>query len=186
MTKLPQCNGWRPTPSDILEAIQRAEAGVADLQGIANQVKLKRKFTLDGRLVGDIGELLLCQDFDVLPDKKSKGHAHDLMGRCKGQEIAIQVKLRRVAKTGDIEFKYQPQCLVVIQMKMDWSEWRIVYNGPGNVVHAEGITVLPDSHRIMRNGERVTIPLTIASLEKAASRLSASCLCLENKKPSQS
>ncbi|MBI4027997.1 MAG: hypothetical protein HY360_23635 [Verrucomicrobia bacterium] len=66
-------NHWRETPQNVLAALRKAEEGVADLQAIAKAHGLRRQFTLDGRLVGDIGELLLCPDFKVLPAQKPSG-----------------------------------------------------------------------------------------------------------------
>ena len=170
--------GWRETPKNVLEAIRKAEAGVFDLQTIANAIGLKRKFTLDGRLVGDIGELLLCSDFKVLPGEKSDGHAHDLVGENRKGRVQVQAKLRRATKGGRIEFKYQPECLVVIECSEDWSRWRIIYNGPGNVVTAEDIQVRQNDRRIFRNGQRHMVYLSRPHLVQAAGRLSTDALIL--------
>jgi hypothetical protein len=169
---------WRDLPQPVREAVQKAEAGVADLQAIANAIGLKRKFTLDGRLVGDIGELLLCPDFKVLPGEKPNGHAHDLIGESLAGRVQVQVKLRRRAKGGRLEFKYQPECLVFIECSDDWSRWRIVYNGPGNVVTEPGIEVRPDDCRILLNGEPHLVYLTRARLEAAATAILPTDICL--------
>lgn len=174
----PATDRWRETPKNVLEAIRKAEAGVADLQAVANAIGLKRKFTLDGRLVGDIGELLLCPDFKVLPSEKPDGHAHDLVGETQTGRVQVQVKLRRATKGGRIEFKYQPECLVVIECSEDWSRWRIIYNGPGNVVMAENIQVRQDDRRVLRDGQRHTVYLSRPHLALAAGKLSTDVLFL--------
>ncbi len=99
---------WREKPKEITAAVRNAEAGVADLQAITNGCGLKRKFTLDGRLVGDIGELFLCADFSVLPKEMPDDHAHDLVAQAGSDRIQLQVILRRATKGGRIEFKYLP------------------------------------------------------------------------------
>jgi hypothetical protein len=170
-------NDCRDTPQAIREAVRKAEAGVADLQAIANAIGLARKFTLDGRLVGDIGELLLCPDFKVLPGEKPDGHAHDLVGESIEGRVQVQVKLRRATK-GRIEFKYQPQCLVVIECAVDWSQWRILYNGPGSIVTEEGIEVRPKDRRILRDGEPHLVYLTRSRLKAAATAMLATDLFL--------
>ena len=174
----PKTDGWRQTPVAVLEAVRKAEAGVVALQEIAHSYGLNRKFTLDGRLVGDIGELLLCPDFKVLPDHKPDGHAHDLVGEALSGRVQIQVKLRRATKGGRIEFKYQPECLVVIECAEDWTRWRILYNGPGTVVTAEEIEVRPEDRRILREGRPHTIYLTRPHLRLAADKLTAGGLAL--------
>ena len=173
-------NDWRDTPNVFLEAVQKAESSVANLQFIAKSLGLERKFTLDGRLVGDIGELLLCKDFKVLPSEKPDGHAHDLVGECDANRVQVQVKLRRATKEdGRIEFKYQPQCLVVIECSQDWRQWRIVYNGPGTVVTENGIELRPKDRRILRNGARYIIRLSRQQLRDAAHALTPGTLRLE-------
>jgi hypothetical protein len=163
---------WRETPQGVREAVQKAESGVADLQAIADTFGLKRKFTLDGRLVGDIGELLLCADFEVRPAERPDGHAHDLVGESTEGPVQVQVKFRRATR-GRIEFKYQPQCLVLIECKPDWSQWRIVYNGPGNVVRTKGIKVRKKDRRILLRGEPHLVYLTLQRLRDAADGLPA-------------
>ncbi len=50
--EIPAGGHWRPTQPEILKAVRKADQGVGDLQKIADSVKLKRDFTLDGRLQG--------------------------------------------------------------------------------------------------------------------------------------
>jgi hypothetical protein len=176
--KTPATDGWRQTPEAVLEAVRKAETGVAALQEIAHGYGLNRKFTLDGRLVGDIGELLLCPDFEVLPDHKPDGHAHDLVGEARAGRVQVQVKLRRATKGGRIEFKYQPECLVVIECAEDWSKWRILYNGPGSVVTEEEIEVRPEDRRILREGRPHTVYMTRPHLRLTAEKLTAGDLSL--------
>ncbi len=181
--KTPPAGGWRETPGAVLKAVQKAEAGVADLQKIACGHGLRRSFTLDGRLVGDIGELLLCPDFKIFPGQKPDGHAHDLVGESPTGKVQVQVKLRRATKGGRIEFKYQPECLIVIECSEDWSRWRIVYNGPGTIVTDQNIEVRSEDRRILRNGARHVVWLDRVRLETAASAVAVTDLRLVSRAP---
>jgi hypothetical protein len=171
-------NDWRKTPERVYKAVHQAEAGVAALQGIAGEVGLERKFTLDGRLVGDIGELLLCSDFRVIPDQKPVGHAHDLVGESFDGLVQIQVKLRRATRGGRIEFKYQPECLVLIECSEDWSKWRILYNGPGSIVAEHSVEVRPSDRRLFKKGDKCLIYSSKNVLQIAGQNISKSDLQL--------
>jgi hypothetical protein len=128
---------WRKMPKDILQVMQSLQKSVSRLGKIGQKDGLKRAFTLDGRLVGDVGELLVARHYQIVPHKKTKGHVHDLYGMVGKKELGVQVKLRRASpKSSSIEFKSIPQMLVVIECSPDWSLWRIVYHGSGKVLNS--------------------------------------------------
>ena len=157
--------GWNDTPTDILNAIKRAQAGVSELQKLGTASGIDRKFTLDGRLVGDIGELVVARHFKIVEHEKPPGHAHDLYAMIGSKKLGVQVKLRREAKTGKIEFKYQPQVLIVLDFKKDWSQWRIVFHGSGTLIAHNGITIGENSR--LKNGKTPTqLGLSLAELER--------------------
>jgi len=178
MHSFPEEERWRPTPAKILAAIRKAEAGVATLQNLGKKHGLMRKFTLDGRFVGDIGELLLCPAFRITPSEKPDGHAHDLVGESDRGRIQVQVKLRRASKRQRIEFKYKPECLVVIECTEDWRQWRIVYHGPGDVICGEGIEI-DAQRRLLKDGAKHILGLSMADLQKAQRQLAGDALRLE-------
>lgn len=166
---------WKKTPEDILNAIKKAEVGVEALQRLANAEKLDREFTLDGRLVGDIGELIVARHFDVL-EEKPKGHAHDLLAHINGKKLGVQVKLRRkTTRSGKIEFRRKPDILIVIQMSENWGEWRIVYHGSGDILFKIGAKcVLPitanNEGRFMQGNSKADLKATFEDLEKNSCR----------------
>lgn len=125
---------WWKTPQDILQVLLTLEQSVSELEKIGHKDGLKRKFTLDGRLVGDVGELIVARHFRIVPNKKPEGHTHDLFAKIGKREYGVQVKLRRAAGNAKILFKSIPEILVVIYFKRDWSEWRMAYNGPGRIL----------------------------------------------------
>lgn len=153
---------WNRTPTDIWEAINLAQKGVAKLQKIGDALGIKRKFTLDGRLVGDIGELIVARYFKI-ENAKPKGHAHDLCAKINGKEVGVQVKLRCQAR-GKVGFKYRPQVLIVLEFTEEWSKWRIVFHGSGKVIRGKDITVGAD-HRLMKEGRATIAWLSLKAFE---------------------
>jgi len=91
------------------------------------------KFTLDGNLVGDIGEAIAIQDFGFtkLPPG-TKGHDF----KAKGGKL-VQVKTTQKTK-GGVGLGLTKQTfehLVVIQLT-EAGEYRILYDGPGDHIDA--------------------------------------------------
>jgi hypothetical protein len=165
---------WNDTPSDIRKAIKRAEAGVAQLRKLSLASGIERKFTLDGRLVGDIGELIVARHYHIVPNAKPKDHAHDLYAMVHGRKLGVQVKLRREA-TGKLEFKHQPEVPIVLQFSKDWSRWREVYHGSGSVVARNGITV-DKNHRLKKGGRATTLGFSLEELRRQRPRRESSKL----------
>lgn len=175
--------GWNDTPTDILNAIKRAQTGVSELQKLGSASGIDRKFTLDGRLVGDIGELVVARHFKIVEHEKPPGHAHDLYAMIGAKKLGVQVKLRREAKTGKLEFKYQPQVLVILKFKKDWSQWQIVFHGSGRVIAGDGVTVAQD-FRLKQGTKSVTLNFSLAELERQHQTRKYSKITLEPKSPS--
>jgi hypothetical protein len=172
---------WRATPPDILSAIRTTEKGVERLQWLANAEELHRKFTLDGRLVGDIGELVVFRSFKDIQTTKTTGHVHDLIALINRKEVGVQVKLRRAGKTAKLEFKSRPEVLLALQFDEDWSRWRVVFNGSGAVLKEKGVTL--DGERRFRRG-RINTVIALSLNELAAAHLGGkySSPCLKQKK----
>jgi hypothetical protein len=153
---------WRPTPPDILAAIQRLEEAVGHLTVLGKSIGLDRKFTLDGRLVGDIGELIVARHYEVVKHDKPKGHAHDLFAMVDGKKVGVQVKLRREAD-GGFEMKFLPDVLIVLQFQGDWTRWREIYHGSGTVLLRDGLAVDADG-RFLENGAKTAVEFTMDQL----------------------
>jgi len=151
---------WRETPEDILTILQEMEKSVAKLRELSVAAGMKRNFTLDGRLVGDIGELLVARHYEIVRNEKPKGYAHDLYAVVGGVRRGVQVKLR-CEGGGDLEFKYGPDILIVLECSRDWTQWREVYHGDGSVVVGDGQSVGKDL-RLYKSGKRA---VTTFSLE---------------------
>ena len=87
----------------------------------------KKKFTLDGRLIGDIGEALVGEDYDLeLFDRLEKHHdAQTPYGR--------KVQIKATMKDSlTFPADHIPEYYVGIKIKPDGS-YTEIFNGPGSV-----------------------------------------------------
>lgn len=83
------------------------------------------KFTLDGKLVGDIGEFYAVEHYALrlLPPGS---HTHDARAR-----DGRRVQVKATQKPQGISLDTQPELLLVLLLKQDGS-FEEIYNGPGS------------------------------------------------------
>ena len=98
-----------------------------------------RKFTIDGHLLGSIGEVIVAEAYglDLLPNSTEKHDAISMIGQY------IQIKATQINK---ISVSSEPEYLIVIQILSDGS-WSEIYNGPGNLVW-------DNVGKVQKNGQR--------------------------------
>ncbi|MCR2834075.1 DUF6998 domain-containing protein [Parerythrobacter lacustris] len=134
-----------------------------------------RKFTLDGRLVGDIGEIVAVLNFDIILDAtptslyRSSRPEYDATTRCGSHNIQIKATFQDA-----LTFKNPNGLFLGIKLFHD-GRHEVVYNGPAVHIfdefqHRRGIGVkllrFPNwKLRAIeeRYPERLTIPRIIAS-----------------------
>jgi len=89
-----------------------------------------RKFTLDGHLVGSIGEVIVAEEYnlELLPQSTK---THD----AKSKDRLVQIKLTQV---NQVELRSEPEHLIVHKLLPDGTSEKI-FNGPGSIVWASGI-----------------------------------------------
>lgn len=88
-----------------------------------------RKFTLDGHLVGSIGEVIAAYMFDLELNPAST-IAHDAICPA-GRRVEIKFTQGRT-----VAIRHQPDHLLVLQRapgSLDGNTVRVVYNGPGEL-----------------------------------------------------
>lgn len=87
-----------------------------------------RKFTIDGRLVGDIGEVIAWLDYDLEIDKISRAthDAHTSDGR--------QVQIKATFKD-KLTFRKTPDFLLGFKLFEDGC-YQEIFNGPGHLIYA--------------------------------------------------
>jgi len=115
-----------------LDALYEASEG---LEGIF----VGRKFTLDGHLVGSIGEVVAAYMFDLELNAAST-RAHDAITH-DGKKVEIKLTQRR-----SVAIRHEPEHLIALH-RPKGGPLSIVYNGPGSVVWES-------AGRIQTNGQR--------------------------------
>ena len=128
----------------IPSLVQRLYAVVAELETLFPG----RKFTLDGHLVGSIGEVLAAHYYglDLLP---SSAPVHDAIAT---DGRMVQVKATQAKSVG---LRAEPDHLLVLRLKPDGS-FEEVYNGPGG-------PVWESAGKMQKNGQR---PIGVAKLTR--------------------
>lgn len=113
-----------------------------------------RKFTLDGHLVGSIGEVIAAYMFDLeLATASSLGH--DAFAR-DGKRVEI-----KLTQGKSVAIRHEPVHLLALH-RPKGGPVRIVYNGPGQAAwNAAG--------KIQKNGQRPISLSRLAGLDRAVS-----------------
>ena len=86
-----------------------------------------RKFTPDGRMVGDIGEAIAALEFSVILDKKSKKHWDGHRVDSIGKERKVQIKTTQRDETYLKEPPYEGDLLVFKIFRN--GKWKCYYDG---------------------------------------------------------
>ena len=113
-----------------------------------------RKFTLDGHLVGSIGEVIAAYMFalELMP---ASNLGYDAVGPDGRQ---VEIKLTQGTR---VALRHAPQHLIVLH-RPKGERIRVVYNGPGQAVWDR-------CGKVQKNGQR---PITIVRLQGLDARVS--------------
>jgi hypothetical protein len=108
---------------DISKALKLIFEGIELLQGSCSN---GRQFTIDGRLVGDIGELIAEREFAIQLDKVSRPQydAKTLDGR----DVQIKATFK-----DSLTFTTLPDLYLGLKLTQDGGH-EVVFNGPGRVI----------------------------------------------------
>ena len=117
-------------PRDIMrklfQIVEQIETEYADYN---------RKFTIDGHLIGSIGEVIVAEAFDLELEKNSTpvidAHTKD------GTNRTVQIKatqIDRVSFSSKHENEDAPDQVIVISIDKA-GNWTLEYNGPGKLVY---------------------------------------------------
>lgn len=115
---------------------------IKELYAITNELESKypgRKFTIDGHLVGSIGEVIVAEAYD-LELLRNSTERHDAVSK---NGINVQIKTTQINR---ISISAEPEHLIVIQILSDGS-WCEIYNGPGK-------TAWDQAGKMQKNGQR--------------------------------
>lgn len=122
---------------------------IKELYKITNELESSypgRKFTIDGHLVGSIGEVIVAEHYglELLPNSTETHDAVSSAGEY------VQIKATQINR---IAISSEPDYLIVIKLFSDGS-WEEVYNGPGK-------PVWDNAGKIQKNGQR---PISLSKL----------------------
>ena len=111
-----------------------------------------RKFTVDGHLIGSIGEVLVADKFNLtlLPNSTETHDATDGEGRL------YQIKATQKDR---IALSSEPEYLIFIKIFSD-GKWDIIYNGTGKLVWE-------NAGKMQKNGQR---PITLSKIKRIAGK----------------
>ena len=105
-----------------------------------------RKFTIDGHLVGSIGEVIVAEHYG-LELLRNSTETHDAVST---EGKYIQIKATQINR---ITISSEPDYLIVIKLFSDGS-WEEIYNGPGK-------PVWDNAGKMQKNGQR---PISLSKL----------------------
>ena len=122
---------------------------IKELYKITNELESSypgRKFTIDGHLVGSIGELIVAEHYglELLPNSTETHDAVSSAGEY------VQIKATQINR---ISISSEPDYLIVIKLFSDGS-WEEVYNGPGK-------PAWDNAGKMQKNGQR---PISLSKL----------------------
>lgn len=116
-------------PDKFAKPLQQVQKAVHQLKESAGHEFLK--FTLDGRLIGDLGEAV-AEHFFAIQLHDSLRMGHDATLNSHGTFESVEVKIRRES-TG-IWFDSQPNHIIAFRMEEGDARITLIYAGPGSVL----------------------------------------------------
>jgi hypothetical protein len=114
-----------PRDDSIREALRIIFSGIEMLQRVSSN---SRRFTVDGRLVGDIGEIIAAREFEIELDQTQRS-GHDAKTR-DGRDVQI-----KAAFGTSLTFTTEPDLYLGLKLFRDGSH-ELVFNGPGRIIQA--------------------------------------------------
>jgi hypothetical protein len=148
------------TQDRIAEALRSIFHGI----GLLQQSFSNRQFTIDGRLVGDIGEIIAAAEFDIALDGTSQAK-HDGV-TSNGRRVQIKATFK-----DSLTYRTEPDYYLGLQLFQD-GRHEVVFNGPGRIIgeafkHRQGIGEVLLSFPISRLRE---LSATVPETERIARR----------------
>lgn len=112
-----------PTHNSIAEGLALVFEGTKRLRSSFGH----RKFTIDGRLVGDIGEVVAEIEYELILDEKSR-KAHDAKTP-EGKDVQIKATFK-----DSLTFRSTPELYLGFKLNEDGT-YEEIFNGPGHIIH---------------------------------------------------
>jgi hypothetical protein len=109
-------------------------AAIKDIYAARNKLRMafpELSFTLDGNLVGDIGEAIAMHDYKLIPlGKGTKGHDFKTLT---GKKVQVKATQQTTKGVGLGQKKEHFEHLVVFQILEDGT-YSILFDGPGDYI----------------------------------------------------
>lgn len=119
------------SPDGIAKGLKQIFTGISDL----NTAFPHRKFTIDGRLVGDIGEVIAAHHFDIILDgtegsKYAKSRKDfDAVTRIGGADVQIKATFQDA-----LTFKKGEGRFLGLKFHQD-GNFEVIFNGPAKEIY---------------------------------------------------
>lgn len=113
----------RKLPAPIARALTSMQEQSDLLEDIAKKQKVKRKFTLDGRLIGDVGELIASMKMGITLTEKQKTGYDGL--DAEGRQVEI-----KTTQADSFAFRKIAERVICIKLH-GTTQYEAVYDGPG-------------------------------------------------------
>ena len=139
-----------------INEIPRLVRSLYEIVGELERLFPHRKFTLDGHLVGSIGEVLAAHLYGLEPlPASAKGHDATTADK----RLQVQIKATQGKSVG---IRSEPEHLIVLKLTGNGSAVNEVYNGPG---------AAPWQHagKMQKNGQRM---ISVSRLQKLMEEVS--------------
>lgn len=105
------------------------QSSIFSLKEAAAKIGVNREFTADGRLVGDLGELIAKCCYGInLTNKQKNGHDGTVF--IDGKEYTVEIKCRSKSSLIGFSMSNPPDLVLVLFLCAKTNEWTEVYNGP--------------------------------------------------------
>ena len=109
-------------PRKVKTALKKIFSGIDELKGLFPQ----KNFTVDGRLVGDIGEMLAFRDYEItLYQRLSPKHDGETLA---GKKVQIKATFKN-----SLTFKNIPEYYLGIKLNQNGT-YEEIFNGPGQII----------------------------------------------------
>lgn len=116
---------------DIVEGLRLIFQGIDVLQ---QGCGTRHKFTIDGRLVGDIGELVAAREFRTALDAVSRPD-YDAVTEVEPGKTPVNVQIKAGFKDS-LTFRRTPELYIGLRLSKDGAH-EVIFNGPGSIIAEE-------------------------------------------------
>lgn len=115
-----------------MEKLKTIIIGLHDSVKKLNELYPQKKITLDGRLVGDIGEIIAKEIYDIELHDKVLPH-YDALAKYVEPNLNIQIK---ATFKESLTYNHTPNYYIGIKINEE-GDYHVIYNGPGKYIFEE-------------------------------------------------